>query len=153
MQVETLDKEPHMKTHLVCPHCNSTNRVDTDKLQAELSCGSCHKALFDKHPSSLSSIGLQAQIAKSDVPVVVDFWAPWCGPCRSIAPEYEKACALIEPRARFTKVDTEAHPDAGSRHHIRSIPTVAIFKGGQEISRISGARSASDIAQWVKQYV
>lgn len=70
-----------------------------------------------------------------------------------MAPEYEKACALTEPRARFTKVDTEAHPEAGSRHNIRSIPTVAIFKGGQEVSRISGARSASDIAQWVKQYV
>jgi thioredoxin 2 len=142
-----------MKTHLVCPHCNSTNRVDTDKLEAELSCGSCHKSLFDKHPSSLSSVGLQAQIAKSDVPVVVDFWAPWCGPCRSMAPEYEKACAQIEPRARFTKVDTEANQDVGSQHNIRSIPTVAIFKGGKEISRISGARSASDLVQWVKQHL
>jgi len=140
-----------MKTHLVCPHCNSTNRVDTDKLEAELSCGSCHKPLFDKHPSSLSSIGLQAQIAKSNVPVVVDFWAPWCGPCRSMAPEYEKAYALIEPLARFTKVDTEANQDAGARHNIRSIPTVAIFKGGKEVSRISGARSASDLASWVQQ--
>jgi thioredoxin 2 len=140
-----------MKTHLVCPHCNSTNRVDTDKLEAELSCGSFHKPLFDKHPSSLSSIGLQAQIAKSDVPVVVDFWAPWCGPCRSMAPEYKKACALIEPRARFTKVDTEAYQDVGAQHNIRSIPTVAIFKGGKEVSRISGARSASDLASWVQQ--
>jgi thioredoxin 2 len=140
-----------MKTHLVCTHCNSTNRVDTDKLEAELSCGSCHKPLFDKHPSSLSSISLQAQIAKSDVPVVVDFWAPWCGPCRSMAPEYEKACALIEPRARFTKVDTEANQDVGVQHNIRSIPTVAIFKGGKEVSRISGARSASDLASWVQQ--
>ncbi len=140
-----------MKTHLVCPHCNSTNRVDTDKLEAELSCGSCHKPLFDKHPSSLFSIGLQAQIAKSDVPVVVDFWAPWCGPCRSMAPKYEKACALIEPRARFTKVDTEANHDEGVQHNIRSIPTVAIFKGGKEVSRISGARSASDLASWVQK--
>jgi thioredoxin 2 len=142
-----------MKIHLVCPHCNSTNRVDTDKLEAELSCGSCHKTLFDKHPSSLSSIGFQAQIAKSDVPVVVDFWAPWCGPCLSMAPEYEKACALIEPRARFIKVDTQANQDVGAQHNIRSIPTVAIFKGGKEISRISGARSASDLVQWVIQHL
>ena len=142
-----------MKPHIVCPHCNSTNRVDTDKLQAELSCGQCHKSLFDKHPSSLTPSGLQAQITKSDVPVVVDFWAPWCGPCRSMAPEYEKTCALIEPHARFTKIDTQAHPNAGSLHNIRSIPTVVIFKGGQEISRISGARSANDLAQWFKQYL
>ncbi|NDD23590.1 MAG: thiol reductase thioredoxin [Betaproteobacteria bacterium] len=99
----------NMKTHVVCPHCNSTNRVATAQLEAELSCGSCHKPLFDKHPASLTSIGLAAQIAKSEVPVVVDFWAPWCGPCRMMAPEYEKACAMLEPHARFVKVDTEEH--------------------------------------------
>lgn len=139
-----------MKTHLVCPHCNSTNRVDTQNLEAELACGQCHKTLFDKRPFELSAIGLEAQIAKSDVPVVVDFWAPWCGPCRMMAPEYEKACAVTEPYARFTKVNTEAHPNVAQRHNIRSIPTIAIFKGGKEISRISGARSASDLARWVK---
>jgi thioredoxin 2 len=93
---------------------------------------------------------LDAQIAKSDVPVVVDFWAPWCGPCRMMAPEYEKACAMLEPHARFVKVDTEAHQEVGAKHHIRSIPTIAIFKGGKEVSRISGARSASDLAKWVR---
>ena len=139
-----------MKTHLVCTHCNSTNRVDKAQLEAELSCGSCHKPLFDKHPASLTSIGLDAQIAKSDVPVVVDFWAPWCGPCRMMAPEYEKACAMLEPHARFVKVDTEAHHEVGAKHHIRSIPTIAIFKGGKEVSRNSGARSASDLAKWVR---
>ena len=142
-----------MKTHLVCPHCKSTNRFDSDKLEAELSCGHCHKALFDKHPSALSTAGLNAQIAKSDIPVVVDFWAPWCGPCRMMAPEYEKACAMLEPFARLVKVDTEAHQDAGQRHNIRSIPTIAIFKGGQEIARISGARSAPDLAKWVKSHL
>jgi thioredoxin 2 len=138
-----------MHTHLVCPHCNSTNRVPTDKLHAELSCGKCHQTLFNKHPAALSTAGLNAQITKSDVPVVVDFWAPWCGPCRMMAPEYEKACALLEPRARLVKVDTEAHQDAGAQHNIRSIPTLAIFKGGREVARISGARSAADLVQWV----
>jgi thioredoxin 2 len=139
-----------MKTHVVCPHCNSTNRVATAQLEAELSCGSCHKPLFDKHPASLTSICLAAQIAKSEVPVVVDFWAPWCGPCRMMAPEYEKACAMLEPHARFVKVDTEAHQEVGAQHHIRSIPTLAIFKGGKEVARISGARSAADLAHWVR---
>jgi thioredoxin 2 len=142
-----------MKTHLVCPHCNSTNRVATEHLAAALSCGSCHKPLFDKHPSNLSLIGLDAQIAKSEIPVVVDFWAPWCGPCRMMAPEYEKACALLEPFARLVKVDTEAHQDAGAKHNIRSIPTLAIFKGGQELARISGARPASDLVKWVQAHM
>ena len=141
-----------MKTPLVCPHCNSTNRVATAQLEAELSCGSCHKPLFDKHPASLTSIGLTAQIAKSEVPVVVDFWAPWCGPCHMMAPEYEKACALLEPHARFVKVDTEANQEVGTHHNIRSIPTIAIFKGGKEISRISGARSALELTKWISQF-
>ncbi len=139
-----------MKTHLVCPHCNSTNRVPTDKLEAELSCGHCHKALFDKYPANLTAIGLEAQIAKSEVPVVVDFWAPWCGPCRMMAPEYDKACAQLEPHARLVKVDTEAHQEVGLKHNIRSIPTLVIFKAGKEVSRISGARSASDLVKWVR---
>jgi thioredoxin 2 len=142
-----------MKTHLACPHCNSTNRVSTDQLQAELSCGSCHKPLFEKHSSNLNAVGLAAQIAKSEVPVVVDFWAPWCGPCRMMAPEYEKACAMLEPHARFVKVDTEAHKEVGAQHNIRSIPTLAIFKGGKEVSRISGARSASDLAKWIQPLI
>ena len=138
-----------MKTHIVCPHCNSTNRVPTDKLQAELSCGQCHQALFDKRPAALSFQGLEAQIAKSEVPVVVDFWAPWCGPCLMMAPEYEKACALLEPQARCVKVDTQIHPSAATKYNIRSIPTLAIFKGGREVARVSGARSAKDLVQWV----
>jgi len=138
-----------MKTHLVCPNCNSTNRVDTDKLGAELSCGSCHKPLFDKHPSSLSSIGLQAQISKSDVPVVVDFWAPWCGPCRMMAPAYEKVSQDMQGRARFVKVNTEVEQSLAAKFNIRSIPTLAVFAGGREIARQPGAMSATDLMRWV----
>lgn len=144
-----------MTQHIVCPHCNSTNRVPQDKLDgnAELSCGKCHQLLFNEHPAALNNAELNAQIAKSDVPVVVDFWAPWCGPCRMMAPEYEKACALVEPKARLVKVDTEAHQDAGAQHNIRSIPTLVIFKGGREVARISGARSATDLVQWIHSQI
>ncbi len=144
-----------MTQYIVCPHCNSTNRVPKDKLDgnAELSCGQCHQPLFNKHPAALNTAGLNAQIAKSDVPVVVDFWAPWCGPCRMMAPEYEKACAALEPKARLVKVDTEAHQDAGAQHNIRSIPTLTIFKGGREVARISGARSAADLVQWINSQI
>lgn len=148
-----IKKALNMKTHLVCHHCNSINRVSIDQLEAELSCGSCHKSLFEKHPANLDDVGLAAQISKSEIPVVVDFWAPWCGPCRMMAPEYEKACALLEPFARFVKVDTEAHQNVGVTHSIRSIPTVAIFKGGHEVARVTGARSSADLTTWVKSHL
>jgi thioredoxin 2 len=135
--------------HVVCPHCSGTNRVPSDKMDAELSCGKCHQALFTQHPAALDGAGLQRQILYSNVPVVVDFWAPWCGPCRMMAPEFEKVCAQLEPRARFVKVDTEAHQEVGAQHNIRSIPTLALFKAGREVARISGARSARDLAQWI----
>lgn len=142
-----------MMRHVVCPHCSSTNRVPADKFEAELTCGKCHHPLFNKHPVSANESQLDSHIAKNEIPVVVDFWAPWCGPCRMMAPEYEKACALIEPQARFLKVDTEANPNVSLRNNIRSIPTLAIFIGGKEITRISGARSAADLAQWIKAHI
>ena len=139
--------------HIVCPHCSSTNRVPADKFEAELTCGKCHEQLFNGHPAPVTESQLASHIAKNEIPVVVDFWAPWCGPCRMMAPEYEKACGLIEPYARLLKVDTEANPNVGVRHNIRSIPTLAIFIGGKEITRISGARSAADLAQWVRAHL
>jgi thioredoxin 2 len=139
--------------HVVCPHCSGTNRVPSDKMNAELSCGKCKQALFTQHPAALDAASLQRQIHFSDLPVVVDFWAPWCGPCRMMAPEYEKVCGQLEPRARFVKIDTEAHQEVGGQHNIRSIPTLAIFKAGREVARISGARSARDLAQWVHGYL
>ncbi len=139
--------------HVVCPHCSSTNRVPENKFDAELACGKCHESLFNGHPVSVTESQLEAHIAKNEIPVVVDFWAPWCGPCKMMAPEYEKASGLIEPLARLVKIDTEAYPNVGLRHNIRSIPTLAIFSGGKEISRLSGARSAADLVRWIRTQV
>ena len=135
--------------HLVCPHCNATNRVPSDKLQAELNCGQCHKPLLAAHPDNLGEAAFNAQLAKSDLPMVVDFWAPWCGPCRTMAPAYEKVSQDLQGRARFVKVNTEDEQGLAAKFNIRSIPTLAIFAGGREIARQSGAMSAPDVARWV----
>ena len=137
------------KMHLVCPHCNATNRVPSDKLQAELNCGKCHAALLQAHPDNLGEVAFNAQLAKSDLPLVVDFWAPWCGPCRAMAPAYEKVSHDMHGKARFVKVNTEDEQGLAAKFNIRSIPTLAVFAGGREIARQPGAMSAPDVARWV----
>jgi len=140
------------KMHLVCPHCNATNRVPSDKLQAELNCGSCHASLLNAHPDNLGEAAFNAQLAKSDLPLVVDFWAPWCGPCRMMAPAFEQAAQQLEPHFRLAKVNTEAVPALGQRFQIRSIPTLALFVGGREVARQPGALGAADIVRWARQH-
>jgi thioredoxin 2 len=135
--------------HLVCPHCNATNRVPSDKLHAELNCGRCHLSLLHPHPDSLNESGFNAQLAKSELPLVVDFWAPWCGPCRMMAPAYEKVSQDMQGKARFVKVNTEDEQGLAATYNIRSIPTLAVFAGGREIARQPGAMSAPDLARWV----
>ena len=135
--------------HLVCPHCNATNRVPFDKLQAELNCGKCHQPLLTAHPDNLGEAAFNAQLAKSDLPMVVDFWAPWCGPCRMMAPAYEKVSQDMQGKARFVKVNTEDEQGLAAKYNIRSIPTLAVFAGGREIARQPGAMSAPDLARWV----
>ena len=137
------------KMHLVCPYCNATNRVPSDKLQAELNCGICHASLLNAHPDNLGEAAFNAQLAKSDLPMVVDFWAPWCGPCRMMAPAYEKVSQDMQGKARFVKVNTEDEQNLAAKYNIRSIPTLAVFAGGREIARQAGAMSAPDLARWV----
>jgi thioredoxin 2 len=113
-------------------------------------CGSCKQRLFAAHPIELTMANFDAQIGKSDIPVVVDFWAPWCSPCLSMAPHFAKAAAELEPRMRLAKLDTESAQDIAGRYGIRSIPTMIVFQGGREIARRSGAMDARAIVEWLK---
>jgi thioredoxin 2 len=140
--------------HIVCPHCHTTNRVRVADLRNAPDCGQCHKPLFDSHPLALDSESFDKHIGRSHVPVLVDFWAPWCGPCRMMAPAYEQATALLEPDVRVAKLNTEEAQAISARFNIRSIPTLALFVGGKEVARQAGAfRTAQDIANWTRSHL
>jgi len=137
--------------HIVCPHCHTTNRVATAHLGQAPDCGQCHQPLFTGHPLALDAARFERHIGRNQVPVLVDFWAPWCGPCRVMAPAFEQAASVLEPRVRLVKVNTEEEQQLAARYNIRSIPTLALFVGGREVARQAGAlRSAQDIAGWVR---
>ncbi|OYU10855.1 MAG: thiol reductase thioredoxin [Comamonadaceae bacterium PBBC1] len=140
--------------HIVCPHCHTTNRVREADLQHAPDCGQCHQALFNGHPLALDAANFDKHIGRSHVPVLVDFWAPWCGPCRMMAPAYEQAAGLLEPQVRVAKLNTEEAQAIAARFNIRSIPTLALFVGGKEVARQAGAfRTAQDIADWTRSHL
>lgn len=141
-----------MSTPLVipCPHCNALNRVPADRVEEKPSCGRCRTALFDGHPVELTSANFDSITARGDLPVLVDFWAPWCGPCVGFAPVFVQAASRLEPRLRLAKLDTEARPQVAARFHIRSIPTLIMFRHGRELARQSGALNASQLQQFIE---
>ena len=138
--------------HVVCPQCHAVNRLPDNRLGEGGTCGKCHAPLFAGHPVELNESSFDKHISKSDLPIVVDFWAPWCAPCRGMAPAFAEAAQQLEPQYRLVKVDTEQSQNIAARFNIRSIPTLAIFKNGQEIVRQSGAMDTSNIVRWVKSY-
>ena len=139
--------------HIVCPHCDAVNRVGRERLADQPVCGKCAKALFVAQPLEVNSERFNKHISRNDIPVLVDFWAEWCGPCKMMAPAYHQAAQRLEPQMRLLKVDTENARDLAARYNIRSIPTLAVFHHGAEVARQPGAMDTGNIVAWAQAQV
>ena len=134
-----------------CPNCSTVNRVPDERLAEHPKCGSCKSLLLEAKPVAIGGQNFKAAVERTELPVVVDFWAAWCGPCRAMAPNFERAAGELNPRVRFAKLDTEAAPEIAARFGIRGIPTMILFKNGAEAARVSGAMDARSIRAWVER--
>ena len=138
---------------VICPNCLATNNVPKLEVYKKANCGKCQTSLLDPHPIALTSDILEAVLGNTDVPVIVDFWAPWCAPCKAFAPTFQQAARAYPLRVLFAKVDTEAEQFLASRFKIRSIPTLIVFKDGVEVERVSGAMSDEDLDHFVERFL
>jgi thioredoxin 2 len=136
--------------HIVCPHCAATNRVATDKPLIKARCGACHRPLFDGHPAAVDAVRFEKHRSENDIAVLVDLWAPWCGPCRAMAPMFERAASALEPEVRLVKLNVDEEPRIASELGIAGVPTLLLLRHGHAIARTAGAMDAQRLVAWVR---
>ncbi len=137
---------------IVCPYCDTQNRVPATKPAGSAVCGECHRPLFTGHPVALDGARFERHLAQSDIPLLVDFWAAWCGPCRVFAPEFERSAPRLEPRVRLLEINIDEEPQLAARLAVQSVPTIALFLHGRELGRFTGAVSETMLAEWVARH-